>query len=459
MILLDARGRQRTYVMMMMPRWLLAAAICCSWNAGEAAKIRIDAPSNGSYVLPSVNVAFGIVVADAKEAEQVLRERQVCVEIVSLYFDRRRVGCVSVESNTVNMNRMPYGEHRIHLCLAEKNVVDVSSCARVFVRVTPLLPAFTPATKAQCSPRAPRAECTATLPSVSVCVLVHRGGDAFAKAAASWHESGLLRGASETLVFLQEWPLDLDDEMARVRHTDVADARISRLPEAYGMNVIGSREQLGISGALERLVRAARSDIILFLEEDFGAYSDAEMAAERLQAAVRAVACGDVDVVKLRHRKRPGLPFYPYVWRGREASMLSIDTPYVSNHSALEVVHWMDEPPFPREVLWKCAESLTCAFSTHAGWSNNPFVARRQFLREHVLPAASADWTTTIEGALNLSPHLWDDKCFVLAQGEGIFTHADTDRGIVDQSPYENPWDANGAVARRRRSIDDWAAQ
>ena len=138
--------------------------------------------------------------------------------------------------------------------------------------------------------------------------------------------------------------------------------------------------------------------------------------------------------------------------------MLTMYTPYVSNHSVLETIHWMSSPPFSSDILWRCGpdRSFFCAYSTHAGWSNNPFIARRSFVRDRVLPVGDADWTRTIEGAINLSPHLWDDACYILAQGEGLFTHSDIDRPLTQQSPAEDPFHPNGAVATRLARIDDW---
>eukprot|EP00924_Labyrinthula_sp_SR-Ha-C_P004122 snap_masked-scaffold_3-processed-gene-14.23-mRNA-1 protein AED:1.00 eAED:1.00 QI:0/0/0/0/1/1/2/0/143 len=97
---------------------------------------------------------------------------------------------------------------------------------------------------------------------------------------------------------------------------------------------------------------------------------------------------------------------------------------------------------------------ISSTFSTHAGWSNNPFLAKTSWLKENVADHVGYDdWTTTIESGLNLSPFLWDEKCFIIAQTEGLFTHKDIDRPIEDQSPYEDPFSEK--IVYRKRVYDN----
>ena len=111
-------------------------------DANAAAYVSIVQPRNGSYILAdAVDIEFRTYVAlDDKEAA---KERVVCIQIVSTLFDRRMPGCVAADSRTLTLGKLPYGAHRIHLCLAHAqrtDAIDVSSCARVFVHVVPILP-------------------------------------------------------------------------------------------------------------------------------------------------------------------------------------------------------------------------------------------------------------------------------------------------------------------------------
>ena len=91
-----------------------------------------------------------------------------------------------------------------------------------------------------------------------------------------------------------------------------------------------------------------------------------------------------------------------------------------------------EEEEYQEEDFW-------CSFSTHAGWTNNPFMARRKWLLDVIVPIALADWTRRVESAVCLSPSLWDYRCYVVAASKGLFTHDDVDKPMSEQSPCEAP--------------------
>ena len=191
------------------------------------------------------------------------------------------------------------------------------------------------------------------------------------------------------------------------------------------------------------------------------------------------------DVVRLRNRKVPGHPHCSSEWRGRENEILRVVSPDVANHTVLETGYWLSDPSatFPG-LVWQCnhkwrgrLESVLpgsaeesnpnvyardlkrhfCTGAPFAGWSNNPFLVRRSWWLGNVGPVAAADfeifewWPARsetsgrrgdkgrLEAAINLAPHLWDDRGYVVAHGEGLFSHADIDRHLAVQSPCQAP--------------------
>jgi hypothetical protein len=330
----------------------------------------------------------------------------------------------------------------------------------------------------------------------TLCVLVHRGGVAFKRAVDTWLAAGLLEMASERLIFLQEWPehscelapgAQADSKLCyQSNHMAVDDARVSDLPTQHPFQVLGQTQQQFIGPALATLARTAKHKLILFLEEDFALAPDAlanqSLVKLRMHEASELLTNGQADFVKLRSRFHPGAPLYPLVWRGHEHQLLTKHTPYVSNHSVLESTHWLHHPTqvFGSDVVWPCdqqhppqhlpkaqkfnshaslmqdsslANRPYCAFSTHAGYSNNPFLAYKSFLESNIAPAALVDWTKTVEAAINLSPHLWDHQCFVVAQTAGLFMHQDVDgRALEEQSPFEDPFSGDW-LDRRRAAV------
>ena len=90
-------------------------------------------------------------------------------------------------------------------------------------------------------------------------VLVNRGGRSFYEAVNSWMKSGLLELAQECIIFLQESSGDPRD--------DPRLAFLADLPHAF--RYIGESTQIGIGPAMMTLLRAASSELVLFVEEDF----------------------------------------------------------------------------------------------------------------------------------------------------------------------------------------------
>ena len=141
--------------------------------------------------------------------------------------------------------------------------------------------------------------------------------------------------------------------------------------------------------------------------------------------------------------------------------MLEIETYDVARHRALDSVFWLENPTlaFPPGTIWHCGGptmSWFCSWSTNAAWSNNPFLVKREWFLENIAPVAKADWTKRVEPAVNLSPESWDRQCFVIAQGEGVFTHWDSEKPLAEQSPCIDPF--GETMTRRRgwnRSVKD----
>ena len=52
---------------------------------------------------------------------------------------------------------------------------------------------------------------------------------------------------------------------------------------------------------------------------------------------------------------------------------------------------------------------------------------------ENVAETCIHDETTRLEAAMSFDPVHWDSKCFVIAQGPGMFTHSDLDKPQYEQ--------------------------
>ena len=326
--------------------------------------------------------------------------------------------------------------------------------------------------------------------TVTMGVLVHRGATSFANSVKSWYDSNLVLCVSEILVYLQEWPFPDDGLPRSLAEVATMDARLapmlllllesqsqsqSQSQTSYSMSfpnilVLGAPHQVNIAPALSRLVEASSSELFMFIEEDFiiaGTSITQTKVQERLKEATQLLLSSfeSVDVVRLRSRRFPGVPDCAHMnWKGREEEMLRVRSADIARHKVLDSTGWLTNPYdyFPKGVVWQCVPSNDgsnessasgeessknagndddkrwwCAHSTHAGWTNNPFIVRREWMWSEIVPIANVDWTRRVESAVCLSPPLWDHACYSIAAGEGIFTHRDSDQPLEVQSPCE----------------------
>ena len=177
---------------------------------------------------------------------------------------------------------------------------------------------------------------------------------------------------------------------------------------AGGCQVIGSGENIGIGPAYRALVEAATTEFILFLECDWRLTGDSPV--EHVEAALSLIRRGSADVVRLRSRTRPGWPVNETQFQNRELSY-----PRWLLGSALYEPR--PERLFPG--LIRDEEGWLLASSQYANWTNNPHLARRSFVVDHVLPWCG-EAGIQLEGLID---EYWDNGGFKVAQGRGLFTH------------------------------------
>ena len=282
--------------------------------------------------------------------------------------------------------------------------------------------------------------------SFSICILAHRGRNALRKALDSWEKSGLLNLAEEKILFLQELK---DIESDERLNGDIL--------KKYGLKIVGEEEQVGISKGLLTLVESSTAEYILFLEEDFR-ISDSLLnlkSIDELRNNVEIQMRKSIDllqneranVVRLRRRDMPGIPNCAFAWKNSEYLLGNEQTPMLNNQTLLDVHFWRNDlPKYFSNIAWRCgmssddeAEKYHCAFSTHASWTNNPILFSKRWFLKHIAPAALNDHSTRLEAAISFSPPLWNNKCFIVAHGNGLFMHDDIDKPQWEQTVCPGP--------------------
>eukprot|EP00941_MAST-03F_sp_MAST-3F-sp1_P005821 g5821.t1 len=309
--------------------------------------------------------------------------------------------------------------------------------------------------------KAPLRSINSAPPRLAIGILLNRGRSSFQAALSSWHESGLLQLASQIVLFVQEI---IDPEQPL---SDPRIASLPHLPSYYNIEIIHAQNanvQMGISGAILEILQSIKKDIdtFLFLEEDWIIQpSEMQYTRERIKKGMDLLyMTPNVDVVRLRSRTHPGDPHCSSIWSGREHELLHVVTASIARHAVIETNFWHSDPSslFPDHILWKCGgdNEYVCTTSQYAAWTNNPTLTRLEWFRGNIAPVAQADymlykdWPTRssegrsgdkgrLEPVINLSPWLWDEREYIVAHGNGLFSHNDIDREIEQQSPCHPP--------------------
>jgi hypothetical protein len=188
------------------------------------------------------------------------------------------------------------------------------------------------------------------------------------------------------------------------------------IAELYKVHAILSETNVGIGKAFTRLAQTALADNILFLENDWVNIEDIGATYGRLNQGLEMLSARTADAVKYRHRRNPGEPLYTQQYKGREMA---------SPKHLFECCHWVENPDqqFPG-LIWKDPDTgLYAATSKYANHTNNPCMYKTHFYLEQISPFAGEG--IELEGKID---GWWQEQPFIVAHGEGLFTHSRMDR-------------------------------
>jgi hypothetical protein len=221
----------------------------------------------------------------------------------------------------------------------------------------------------------------------------------------SWGSHQTLKN---TLESYDKYDLPVYDQERVIFFQQISDADI-KIADRFGYKWIGAETNVGIAEGYRRLVEYATGTLFLFLENDWELIAK---PASSLSDARFLISTNQADVVKLRHRWNPGNPLWSRQFKDRE-----LDSP---TH-LLECIHWQFKPEvlFPEQIkevdIYERAWYTTT--SKNANWSNNPHMAKTQWLKDNILPQLG---TGDIERSMQ---SWWEQQDFKVAQGDGMFTH------------------------------------
>lgn len=220
----------------------------------------------------------------------------------------------------------------------------------------------------------------------------------FTLAVLSWNAHRTLKN---TLESYKVFGLDKLAGQKIIFFQEISPADI-QIANKYGYQYIGSKVNTGIANGYKRLIAAATQPIFLFLENDWVLL---EKPDGQILDGISMLQNKTVDVVRYRHRRFPGDPLWTFQFKDNE---------YERPTHLLDSIHWTDPEKFSEITR---TDNWWFASAKNANWTNNPTMFRTAFLQDKVVPRLGQR-----DAEIDIQPW-WETQDFVVAQGEGLFTH------------------------------------
>ncbi len=195
------------------------------------------------------------------------------------------------------------------------------------------------------------------------------------------------------------------------------------------IRILGDASNVGIARGITYMTGNATQPYFLLLERDFWLIEPATCAEEQLRAGIDLLKTGAVHVVRYRSQRHAGRPNWAEnFFLGHEHDAFVGRQPNL----ACNIHYWVwDIAERWPEYFWKCGEDPTmiCSDSFYCNWTNNPQLWEiawwnREYVERFDKFKRNDPWYD-LESYMNWEPHSWNDRGFVVAQGDGLFKHID----------------------------------
>lgn len=185
----------------------------------------------------------------------------------------------------------------------------------------------------------------------------------------------------------------------------------------------------GILNPLNYLIGNASNHVFLFLEKDFRLVESIDCTIEQLNAGIEMLVSRRAHVIKFRSRYNAGRPNWAEImFRDDEERVFQQQPNLLCN-----LYHWIQRP----DLRWPDQFSVCnrdpeffCSDSFYCNWTNNPVMFLRSWWQKeyldkfpHLLKDSTDDFG--LESFMNWHPGAWNDRGWVVAQGDGMFKHSD----------------------------------
>ncbi len=254
-------------------------------------------------------------------------------------------------------------------------------------------------------------------PSFGIGMLCYKKYDTFRKALDTYKNAALFEHADESLVAFNG--LDGDGEA---------------LANDYGLAHVGSDANSGILGGFKMLAEAMTSDIVLLLENDLPLVEGPEEVARQLRFAREALATGEVDVFRFRHRLQPGYRFQAadkflrYYRPSALAQVRRFLRPGKARKMIGNSIYAFTDPDTLFEEIERTPEGWFKIPARHITWTNQSIMVRRDFFLNDIIAYAEAHPSNrTVNGFPDIEKELnssyWRNSGWTIGADRGLFTH------------------------------------
>jgi len=229
------------------------------------------------------------------------------------------------------------------------------------------------------------------------------------------------------------------------------DALLGEYEEKYAgrFNVIREEGNTGIALGINKLAFKSDKKYFLFLEKDFRLVDPWGCVHEQLLRGVELLSSGTAHVIRYRSRDRAGRPNWAEkMFAGHEDDVFKRQ-----NNLFCNVYYWLRRPDqrWP-DKIWPCEsadeEALAgndeaaeegeegrrrsaffCSKAMYCNWTNNPFLVEVQWWKREYADKFHLkkvhDPIRDLEYYMNWEPGAWNERPWVVAQGDGLFKHQD----------------------------------
>lgn len=283
---------------------------------------------------------------------------------------------------------------------------------------------------------------TSKHPHISAVVLFHAEYPTLSHTLESWERLGLLDVVSEFVFFLNG-----------IQSRDEFDAKLPRLkhPRWKGLlRVVPSPQNLALGLAITEMVRLARHDLVILLEKDWSLIEPPKELKEQLEMSVSLLESNTANIVRFRHRHRPGAPLHARIMHeGREMQML-----HQQSNLYCYLHHWVGNLSehysayfSPCATTKKVSEPVWCSKARYCQWTNNPGMFYRKWFLDKLGMPFERDYNETIkqgresnmldfEYYTNWKEEIWNKRDYVVALPLGLFEHQE----VGEQNLMNTVW-------------------